>query len=290
MGRKKRSSATANNVNHGAQQQQGNGSKKAKNSTGESYMVKKYRAEKTYAAMEAFVRYTKAHRMLDASYFRWYTGVTPEKPFVFSTRVGGVDLGWGRGKSREAAMDCACRATFALVNAHGYKNFPIDDDCLTEAPVDAPPPPPPPPPPIAPPLPGYGLPPPPLPAGMPPIPVGMPPPLPTGPPPPPPPDAAADLLIPQPKIQMEAPVASSLSLNAVSTTAESSTLMNKSGTTTLSLNLREAQTQQDATKPSLSSRHLKGGLTLVFDPGMEGPEEMCMEELRASLHNKRVHR
>lgn len=44
--------------------------------------------------------------------------------------------GWGRGKSREAAMDAACRASFALVSAHGYKNFPVDDDCLTEAPVD----------------------------------------------------------------------------------------------------------------------------------------------------------
>lgn len=102
MGRKKRGSANAAAANGGysnggqQQHQQGGGndsggnSKKAK--TGESYLVKKYRPERVYSAMEAFVRYTKSHRMLDASYVRWYTGVTPEKPFVFSTRVGGVDL------------------------------------------------------------------------------------------------------------------------------------------------------------------------------------------------------
>ena len=83
MGRKKRNNISNGNGEHG------NAPKKAKPETGESYLVKKYRAEKGYAAMEAFVRYTKAHRMLDASYVRWSTGVTPEKPFVFSTRVGG---------------------------------------------------------------------------------------------------------------------------------------------------------------------------------------------------------
>mmetsp|Transcript_17647 Transcript_17647/g.42947 ORF Transcript_17647/g.42947 Transcript_17647/m.42947 type:complete len:378 (+) Transcript_17647:140-1273(+) len=149
---------------------------------GESYLVKKYRATKIYASMEAFVKYTKSHRMLDASYVRWKTGSTTEKAFVFSTRVGGVDLGWGRGKTREAAMDCAVRATFALVAAHGYNNFPLDDDCMTELPKDAPPPPPPPPPPLPPGLhahhpppyhhgavpPHPGMPPPPLPPGIPP--------------------------------------------------------------------------------------------------------------------------
>ncbi|GAX12048.1 hypothetical protein FisN_8Lh148 [Fistulifera solaris] len=125
--------------------------KRIKLETGETYAVKKYRAERIYPSMEAFVKYTKAHRMLDAAYVRWSCGVTPEKPFVFSTRVGGTDLGWGRGKTREAAMDCACRAAFALVNAHGYKNFVLDEDCLTEAPtVNLPPPPPPPPPPLPP--------------------------------------------------------------------------------------------------------------------------------------------
>lgn len=144
MGRKKKASNTANGNS--------DANKKAKTqTTGETYLVKKYRAERIYAAMEAFVKYTKSHRMLDASYVRWKTGVSQEKPFVFSTRVGGVDLGWGRGKTREAAMDCACRAAFALVSAHGYNNFPLDDDCLMQAPVDLPPlpPPPPPPPPVS---------------------------------------------------------------------------------------------------------------------------------------------
>jgi hypothetical protein len=111
----------------------------------EVYLVKRYRPDKHYTSMDAFVRYTKSHRMLDASYVRWYTGGSlSTKPYVFATRVGGIELGWGRGKTKEAAMDAACRATFALVNAHGYKNFTLDDDCMLEAPQPEliPPPPP----------------------------------------------------------------------------------------------------------------------------------------------------
>lgn len=214
--------------------------KKAK-SDGESYLVKKYRPTRAYRSIDAFSRYTKSHRMLDASYVRCPKGATPEKPHVFSTRVGGVDLGWGRGKTRDAAIDCACRAAFALVAAHGYDDFQVDEDCLTTEPVDAPavvavPPPPPPPPPLpttAPPLPG-GFPPasggvtapPPLPPGIPnsfpppPLPPGGPPPTfappplpPGGPPPPPPPPlpTEASHLIPQPRAMSKSlPVASSL--------------------------------------------------------------------------------
>jgi hypothetical protein len=87
---------------------------------------------------------------------------------------------WGRGKTRDAAIDAAIRAAFALVAAHGYDDFTLTDDCFIEdpynvVPVSIPPPPPPPPPP-----PGFGgmmmgmgggLPPsllPPPPSGMPP--------------------------------------------------------------------------------------------------------------------------
>ena len=254
MGRKKRNNSQLGNG--------GGQPKRPKPETGETYLVKKYRPDKIYQSMEAFVRYTKAHRMLDASYVRWNTGVTPEKPFVFSTRVGGTDLGWGRGKTREAAMDCACRAAFALVNAHGYKNFTIDEDCLAEPPVDLPPPPPPPPPP---PLPGMppaaGMPLPPLPPGLPP-----PPPPPPGtyglPPPPPPPTAD---IIPQPQLPVTAPVASSLS-------AAAPTQPHQVTPEPVSLQLAPKRKQ------------IKGGLTLVFDAGAgEEGEEMCMEEMRASL-------
>ena len=49
----------------------------------ESYLVKKYRPDSYYRSIEAFARYTKAPRLLDASYVRWTTGgETPEKPIV----------------------------------------------------------------------------------------------------------------------------------------------------------------------------------------------------------------
>jgi hypothetical protein len=204
-------------------------------------------------------------------------------------------------------MDCACSAAFALVGAHGYKDFKLNDDCLLEAPADLPPPPPPP---MAPPLPGMhgmhmppGFPPPPPPPGgmqLPPFPPGgfpppphlppppphnglPPPPLPPGGfPPPPPPMASADL-IPQPKmVPNHAPVASSLSNPVSSAAAQSSdsqSYRQPSGVA-VSLNLnREAAAA--ASRPKRSQ--LKGGLTLIFDPGTDGPEEDCMEENRASL-------
>jgi len=190
-------------------------------SKSESYSVKKYRPEKAYRSIEAFAKYTKIHRMLDATYVRFSHGGTAEKPYVFATHIAGTNLSWGRGKTRDAAIDAAVRAAFYLVQAHGYTDFPMDDDCLTQEPTPQttmtpqllPPPPPnllypPPPPPhgmlglhasTVPPHPSFGFPPP---MGMPPPPLGMPP------PPPPPqmmmpnteaPGQQAVASIPQPK-------------------------------------------------------------------------------------------
>jgi len=122
----------------------------------ESYLVKKYRPEKPYRSIEAFARYTKVHRMLDATYVRVPYGGTGEKPYVFATRINHSDLSWGRGKTRDSAIDAAIRAAFYLVQAHGYTDFPMDDDCLTQEPTPA-----------------AMMPPPPLPPGIPPsLPAG----------------------------------------------------------------------------------------------------------------------
>ncbi|KAG7360916.1 hypothetical protein IV203_036015 [Nitzschia inconspicua] len=295
MGRKKRA---------GAQSTEQHDPKRAKemtSETGEKYLVKKYRPDKVYAAMEAFVKYTKSHRMLDASYIRWKTGVTPEKPFVFSTRVGGQDLGWGRGKTREAAMDAACRAAFALVAAHGYNNFPLDDDCMMEPPID--PLPPPPPPPLPPPgVPGMysAVPPHMVLPGMPPLPPGLPPPpgfhVPTLP-------AAQNStvdLIPQAKLVPEAPpAASSLSSGPIAIQSiHGNAALAASGTSnlvtpavsTVSLTLSGSEAANRTTSPSgqvtassMAKKKLKGGLTLVFDPDGENEREVSMEESRALL-------
>ena len=71
----------------------------------ESYLVKKYWPSTNHRSIDSFCKYTKSHRMLDAAYVRRLNGATPDKPHVFSTRVGGVDLGWGRGKTRDGAID-----------------------------------------------------------------------------------------------------------------------------------------------------------------------------------------
>jgi len=255
MGRKKR----GNNAQNQVSADNGGAAKKAKSDTAESFLVKKYRADKITVAMEAFVKYTKSHRMLDAQYVRWTRGVTPEKPHVFSTRVGGTDLGWGRGSTRDAAIDCSVRAAFSLVGAHGYRNFPLDDDCMMEAPEDnlpAPPPPPPPPP------------------GLPPSFAGLPPP-PTGLPPPPQP-----LEIPQPQflVHQPAPMPTTVTpATAVSTTSEMQPAVS------LNLSSSSINTKPSGGEPPAKKKQLKGGLTLVYSPEKEGKEEECMEERRASL-------
>ena len=55
----------------------------APNGERQVYPVKKYRPDSYYKSIEAFAKYTKSHRMLDAAYVKWNTsGATPEKPIV----------------------------------------------------------------------------------------------------------------------------------------------------------------------------------------------------------------
>jgi len=274
MGRKKRPNAANNS---GSKYGTGSVTSQTKKQKGEEkYLVKKYRPEKHYDAMDAFVKYTKAHRMLDAAYVRMFKGTTPKKPFVFSIRVSGTDLAWGRGNSRERAMDCACRAAFALVAAHGYNNFPLDEDCLTTEPQDLLPPPPPPP----------------LPPGIPPgfpTQAGGAPPLPGTytqiPPPPnanvPPPPALQ--VIPQPKLLQDTiPIASSLG-STVPTVTSISVINNTKPSAVSILLPTESSTMQSQPPSFPAKKTLKGGLLLVFDSGEDGPNELCMEERRASV-------
>ena len=114
------------------------------------------------------------------------------------------------------------------------------------------------------------LPPPPI-ASMPPhgMPVGI-----------PPPPTTADL-IPQPSVvSTVAPTASSLSTSVplAASGTETSLLEQAQGTVSLSLN-----PTPDGPGQGSRNKKLKGGLTLVFDPEGEGPDEMCMEEIRALL-------
>jgi NADH dehydrogenase [ubiquinone] 1 alpha subcomplex assembly factor 6 len=104
MGRKKRPSAAQTGQTNGVEIPDPKRAR-SNNETGEKYLVKKYRADKMYNSMQAMVKYTKSHRMSDAAYVRWKVGVSTEKPFVFSVRVAQVDLGWGRGKTRDASID-----------------------------------------------------------------------------------------------------------------------------------------------------------------------------------------
>lgn len=262
-----------------------------------SYPVKKYRPDSYYRSIEAFQRYTKAHRMLDASYTRWTQGGgTAEKPIVMGIRIAGSFLSWGRGKTRDAAIDASIRAAFALVAAHGYDDFTCNDDCFTEEPFDRPemapiPPPPPPPPPG---MMGMGM-------GMgmggsaPPLPPGMPPPLPPGgmPPnfaaPPPgmgmggmgvPPNFAAppppmEEMIPQPV----APNASLAVASAVVTTEGAGSV----AATKLALGAAATKASAISTSSSVAKKKNSSGLVFAGDTVDGEGEELCMEEIRMQV-------
>jgi hypothetical protein len=248
----------------------------------QSYPVKKYRPDSYYRSIEAFTRYTKAHRMLDASYVKWNQGGgTPEKPIVFGIRIAGSYLSWGRGKTRDAAIDAAIRAAFALVAAHGYDDFTLNEDCFMEEPFDAPvlapmPPPPPPPPPP------YMVP-PPLPPGMPPnfmVPPGLPPSSMGGFGMPPPPLNAEDSLIPQ-------PLAPSADLAVASTVVVDGGVTNTNavGLTAQSSNKPLLVVGNTAGKDETKKSGGASGSNLVFSGGEldDNGEELSMEEIRIKV-------
>lgn len=207
-----------------------------------------------------FVRYTKAHKMTDAMYVSHNESGDVDKPICFKVAVGSHTLGYGRGKTRDQAIDNAIRATFYLVQAHGY-DLDMNEDSLTKEPELAPPPPPPTMPPPPPPLPP-GLP-PPLPPGMPPPPPGAAGFLP--PPPLPPPQMAQPAAIPQPK-------------EMSSELATPSALQTNGKQTTVQLIVASAS----ISKPASSSKATSSNL--VFS----GDDDECMEEKRARLPRYRV--
>lgn len=243
----------------------------------ESYPVKKYRMTKNLRAIESFQRYTKAHRMTDATFVSFPHGGSQEKPIIFSCRIGGQDLSWGRGKTRDEAIDNACRAAFALVNAHGYQDFDLNDDCFVEEPKPVltfpPPPPPPPPPPLG--ISGLPLPPPPSAYGLPPVP----PPMPMPPPIVPLSEQQAVLLNNTQKMEEQRPEPTSLmgknmKMNGLAFTPG---IVRKDDTTT------KASSAAGVVVTSPWKKTIKGGLTLVYDGEEENGNEMIMEERRARL-------
>lgn len=246
-----------------------------------TYPVKKYRPDSYYKTIDAFQKYTKSHRM-DAAYVKWTGGgATPEKPEVYGIRIAGSFLSWGRGKTRDAAIDAAIRAAFALVAAHGYNDFPLTDDCFTEQPVvNLAPMPPPPPPPMLPP--GAAPLPPGLPPGLPPPSFAIPPP---GAPPnfaiPPPP--ADNLLIPQPSApKVEVAVASAVGgagipmASAIGSSVSKSTAINIKSV----LSLSTSGNPNGAATTSNSKKDSKNKLVFLGEDVDEAGEELSMEELR----------
>jgi len=311
--------ANANAVNNAGTANTGGAGNPTKKIKLESFSVKKYRSNSHHRCIDAFQRYTKSHRMTDATFTQISPsnrGATASASIVFSARIGGSDLAWGRGKTRDVAIDNACRAAFALVAAHGYTDFTLNDDCLMTEPMElyvenknAGAPPLPPPPMNAPPLPpvplppgvgmgmaGLGFPPPPI--GLPPGIPGMPPPLPGAPPLPPSMLGGAGggvTLIPQAKVlSTQLAVASTVGAAASgSNNGQGATTGNATGATgsstattgTLSLSLDGKSNSKKLLQTSGSSsswkKKIKGGLVLFYDAEADG-KVISMEERRAT--------
>eukprot|EP00815_Leptocylindrus_aporus_P006848 CAMPEP_0116055962 /NCGR_PEP_ID=MMETSP0322-20121206/3731_1 /TAXON_ID=163516 /ORGANISM="Leptocylindrus danicus var. apora, Strain B651" /LENGTH=228 /DNA_ID=CAMNT_0003539689 /DNA_START=198 /DNA_END=884 /DNA_ORIENTATION=+ len=216
--------------------------------------------------MELLVKYTKTHKMIsDAKYEEHPVGGTEDKPHMYKVVVGGQTLGYGRGKTRDEAIDHAIRATFFLVQAHGYE-LEQNEDCLTKEPtVQFQPPPPPPP---MPPPPGSVV------GGL----------------PPPPPPGVSDVMvqpavIPQPKsLSSELAVATrsgvgvtqkpvQLIVAAAATSSVGGSLSGVGGAGVGGVGVQG--------KGSVGSKKSGTDSNLVFQP--PSSEDECMEELRAKL-------
>ena len=151
MGRKKRTAtvthtstatatATATATTEQPAPKRSNNNSKSSSST-QCYPIKKYRADKIYPSMDLFLRYTKTHKMVSDAVYEEHShsggGATDEKPLVFRVRIGSHVLGYGRGATRDEAIDHAIRASFYLVQAHGYDTnhvLEMNEHCLTKEP------------------------------------------------------------------------------------------------------------------------------------------------------------
>ncbi|KAL7439550.1 hypothetical protein ACHAXM_006767 [Skeletonema potamos] len=266
----------------GKRQRVDGGADVSENGERTTYPVKKYRPDSYYKTIEAFQKYTKSHRM-DAAYVKWTGGgATPEKPEVYGIRIAGSFLSWGRGKTRDSAIDAAIRAAFALVAAHGYNDFALTDDCFTEEPaISLAPMPPPPPPPMLPP--GAA----PLPPGLPP---GLPPPSfaipPSGVPPnfaiPPPP--ADGVLIPQPSApKVEVAVASAVGGAGIPMASAIGSSVAKPTAINIKPALSTSSHPNGATSTSNLKKESKNKLVFMGEDVDEAGEELSMEELRSIL-------
>jgi hypothetical protein len=102
-------------------------------------------------------------------------------------------------------------------------------------------------------------------------------------PPPPPPLPTTDMIIPQPKVSHEAPVASALQQLSTTTTSSSGLAFAPTMTVTPQSHMAMNQPPPPPPPPPTATKQLKGGLTLVFEPDYEGESETCAEERRASL-------
>ena len=119
---------------------------------------------------------------------------------------------------------------------------------------------------------------------MPPLPPGLPPGVHPSPPSLPP---SADLIPQAQVLSTKTPAASSLSGNAAEVLAVDSSATTthhvSEPVTASSVSLSLNQQNNAETSPNKDKNKLKGGLTLVYAPDGEGVDEICMEELRASL-------
>lgn len=234
--------------------------------------------------------------MTDAS----FTQITPTNrgaslscPIVFSLKIGGSDLSWGRGKTRDVAIDNACRAAFALVAAHGYTDFDCNEDCLTVEPMQL--------------LVessngsnGIGnggggevpLPPPPLGGVLPPPPMGM---MRNIPPPPLPPQQLGVTLIPQgmslsnqvsvPSVmKKDMNMGMSMGFSGAGAGEQSAGGVRARDSVPISLSLDKSGDKRgkiDATfKKTTFEKKIKGGLVLLYDPEADGDGVVVTMEMR----------
>jgi hypothetical protein len=87
------------------------------------------------------------------------------------------------------------------------------------------------------------------------------------------------MIIPQPKVSHEAPVASAL--QQLSTSIGSGIAF--AATMTVTPQSQMTMNQPPPPPPPTATKQLKGGITLVFEPDYEDESETCAEERRAAL-------
>ncbi|GMI18431.1 hypothetical protein TrLO_g5273 [Triparma laevis f. longispina] len=100
-----------------------------------SFEVKKYRYDASaFRSISDFINYVKNQRMATDAAFQIAGphGAVAHKTEVWACTLSNEPIGYGRGKSRDHAINNACISSMQILRSPGWQDIVLNDDCCTQ--------------------------------------------------------------------------------------------------------------------------------------------------------------